>query len=85
MRFNLEYKLSIEYKYKLISINISFYIIEKLLLFSYRIILSIESKIYNIISIIYLRSFKDIIDNIHPFLIEINRKKEYIIKYINNK
>jgi hypothetical protein len=43
------------------------------------------SKIHDIISIIYLRSFKDTIEDIHPFPIEIDNEKEYIIEYIDDK
>jgi hypothetical protein len=43
------------------------------------------SKIHDIISIIYLRSFKDIIKDIYLFPIEIDDEKEYIIEYIDNK
>jgi hypothetical protein len=43
------------------------------------------SKIHNIISIIYLWNFKDIIEDIHSLPIEIEGEEEYIIEYINDE
>jgi hypothetical protein len=85
MRFDPGYKSSIEYKYKLVSIDTSLRIIEKLSSFSYHIVLSMGSKIHDIISIIYLRSFKDTVDHIHSLPIEIDGDKEYTIKYIDDE
>jgi hypothetical protein len=49
------------------------------------VVLPTGSKIHDIISIIYLRSFKDTTDDIRPLPIEIDGEEEYTIERIDGE
>jgi hypothetical protein len=85
MRFGPGYKPSIPYIHKLVPIGTPLHVIEKLSSLSYRVTLPTGSRIHDIISVIYLRSFKGVAEDIRPLPIEIEGEEEYLIEYIDGE
>jgi hypothetical protein len=57
-RFEVEYKSSAEYQYKLDSLLSFLHIVQKISLLVYKVALSLDSKIHDVVSIVYLKKFK---------------------------
>ena len=75
-RFGPGYKPLQDHKHKLALIDIPIRIVERFSLLSYRLNLSSDSRIHDMISIIYLRKFNDISDDINLFLIIMNNAEK---------
>ena len=83
--FKSNYKSLQDHKHKFASIDIFIHIVEYLSSLFYRLNLSSDSHIHNMISIIHFRKFNDIGDDINSLLIIMNDVEEWEIEKIEDE
>lgn len=82
-RFGAGYKPPKPYDHKLAPLGTPLRVLKKLSPLSYRLAIPNDSKIHNVVSIVHLRKYKGMGENIKPLPIQIDDRDEYEIERID--